>query len=86
MFDPVATAPGSVTDFGARGETRTHEYRICNPAPWPLGDARKLERKERFELSNRVWKTRMFPATSLPLCDAGQGKPAPWLWGEIVDC
>ena len=25
-----------------------------------------LERKERFELSNRVWKTRMFPATSLP--------------------
>ena len=19
--------------FGARGETRTHEYRICNPAP-----------------------------------------------------
>ena len=25
------------------------------------GDARKLERKERFELSNRVWKTRMFP-------------------------
>src|SRR6188474_2466429 len=51
---------------GARGETRTHEYRGCNPAPWPLGDARKLERKERFELSNRVWKTRMFPATSLP--------------------
>src|SRR5260370_30142740 len=53
-------------EIGARGETRTHEYRICNPAPWPLGDARKLERKERFELSNRVWKTRMFPATSLP--------------------
>ncbi|MEA2204623.1 MAG: hypothetical protein QOE77_1399 [Blastocatellia bacterium] len=26
--------------FGARGETRTREYRICNPAPWPLGDAR----------------------------------------------
>ena len=26
----------------------------------------KLERKERFELSSRVWKTRMFPATSLP--------------------
>src|SRR6266550_7280047 len=25
-----------------------------------------LERKERFELSKRVWKTRMFPATSLP--------------------
>ena len=25
-----------------------------------------LERKERFELSRRVWKTRMFPATSLP--------------------
>ena len=25
-----------------------------------------LERKERFELSSRVWKTRMFPATSLP--------------------
>src|SRR5947207_2479074 len=25
-----------------------------------------MERKERFELSNRVWKTRMFPATSLP--------------------
>ena len=28
--------------------------------------AMKLERKERFELSSRVWKTRMFPATSLP--------------------
>ncbi len=26
-----------------------------------------LERKERFELSKRVWKTRMLPATSLPL-------------------
>ena len=25
-----------------------------------------LERKERFELSKRVWKTHMFPATSLP--------------------
>src|SRR5215813_9031272 len=25
-----------------------------------------MERKERFELSSRVWKTRMFPATSLP--------------------
>jgi hypothetical protein len=25
-----------------------------------------LERKERFELSKQVWKTRMFPATSLP--------------------
>ena len=25
-----------------------------------------MERKERFELSKRVWKTRMFPATSLP--------------------
>jgi hypothetical protein len=25
-----------------------------------------LERKERFELSSRVWKTRMFPATSHP--------------------
>ena len=22
-----------VTKVGARGETRTHEYRICNPAP-----------------------------------------------------
>src|ERR1043165_7698666 len=53
-------------NFGARGETRTHESWICSPAPWPLGDARKLERKERFELSSRVWKTRMFPATSLP--------------------
>ena len=28
--------------------------------------ASSLERKERFELSSRVWKTRMFPATSLP--------------------
>ena len=26
----------------------------------------QLEREERFELSKRVWKTRMFPATSLP--------------------
>src|SRR6185369_5170684 len=51
---------------GARGENRTHEYRICSPVPLPLGDARELERKERFELSSRVWKTRMFPATSLP--------------------
>src|SRR6185369_261678 len=51
---------------GARGEKRTHEYRICSPVPLPLGDARELERKERFELSTRVWKTRMFPATSLP--------------------
>ena len=25
-----------------------------------------LEREERFELSKRIWKTRMFPATSLP--------------------
>ena len=25
-----------------------------------------MERKERFELSKRVWKTRMLPATSLP--------------------
>ena len=37
-----------------------------------LATRASLERKERFELSNRVWKTRMFPATSLPLfleCD-----------------
>lgn len=27
----------------------------------------KLEREERLELSKRVWKTRMLPATSLPL-------------------
>lgn len=53
--------------LGARCESRTHECRICDPVPWPLGDARRsLEREERFELSNRVWKTRMFPATSLP--------------------
>jgi hypothetical protein len=26
----------------------------------------QLERKERFELSKRVWKTHMLPATSLP--------------------
>lgn len=31
-----------------------------------LATRAKLERKERIELSNRVWKTRMFPATSLP--------------------
>src|SRR5262245_27558760 len=40
-----------------------------------LGDARLeiadlrfqfVERRERFELSRRVWKTRMFPATSPP--------------------
>ena len=28
---------------------------------------RNLKRKERFELSKRVWKTRMLPTTSLPL-------------------
>ena len=33
---------------------------------WTLDFGSSLERKERFELSNRVWKTRMFPATSLP--------------------
>ena len=116
--------------FGARGETRTHEYRICNPEPWPLGDARKtvgttdehgftqirkainknrwslnpnlvlflirvyprssavalrLERKERFELSRRVWKTRMFPATSLPhfgVRRQSEAATALWTWGE----
>ena len=31
-----------------------------------LATRAKLERKERIELSNRVWKTRMFPTTSLP--------------------
>src|SRR5438874_1999995 len=96
-----------LTEIGARGEIRTHAYRICNPAPDRLATRAKLsrgltridadrkeqnkkhdsngsmsfflirvylrssaadllERKERFELSNRVWKTRMFPATSLP--------------------
>ena len=70
--------PSQLSDrSGARGESRTHEYWICNPAPYPLGDARKLERKERFELSSRVWKTRMFPATSLPRGDASQGDPRP---------
>ena len=31
-----------------------------------LATRARLERKERIELSNRVWKTRMFPTTSLP--------------------
>lgn len=31
-----------------------------------LATRAKLERKERIELSSRVWKTRMFPTTSLP--------------------
>ena len=53
-----------------------------------------LERKERFELSNRVWKTRMFPATSLPQVaqafqlalfhDADPSDQRHWLWGENV--
>jgi hypothetical protein len=47
------------------------------PFGWPVQQIRNrqlaigniLERKERFELSRRVWKTRMFPATSLPQKD-----------------
>src|SRR5436190_13729313 len=44
-----------------------------------------LERKERFELSNRVWKTRMFPATSLPgfgVRRQSEAATAPWIGGE----
>ena len=51
-----------------------------------LATRASLERKERFELSSRVWKTRMFPATSLPQVGAqvsGEA-PAPSSWGEIV--
>ena len=40
--------------------------------PSQLSDL-KLERKERFELSSRVWKTRMFPATSLPQVELPAG-------------
>src|SRR6185503_12494833 len=48
-----------------KSEAREHKhkstkYKVQNTALYDL------ERKERFELSKRVWKTRMFPATSLP--------------------
>ncbi len=33
LFRPVLIHLSYPTVIGARGETRTHEYRICNPAP-----------------------------------------------------
>jgi hypothetical protein len=51
---------------GARGETRTHDTGFAIRRLSRLATRARLERKERFELSRRVWKTRMFPATSLP--------------------
>ena len=57
--------------IGARGETRTHDNGFAIRRLSHLATRADLflsvERKERFELSSRVWKTRMFPATSLPL-------------------
>jgi hypothetical protein len=50
-----------------------------------LATRAKLERKERFELSKRVWKTRMFPATSLPhfgVRRQSEAATALWIWGE----
>ena len=55
-----------VVKIGAHGETRTHDTGFAIRRLSRLATRAKLERKERFELSNRVWKTRMFPATSLP--------------------
>src|ERR1044072_7952434 len=55
-----------IRPVGARGETRTHDTGFAIQRLSHLATRAKLERKERFELSRRVWKTRMFPATSLP--------------------
>lgn len=60
--------PSQLSDLtiGARGETRTLVTGFAIRRLSRLATRAKLERKERFELSNRVWKTRMFPTTSLP--------------------
>ena len=53
-----------VKDEGGRMKNGCCISKLSSFIPHP--SSLSLERKERFELSKRVWKTRMFPATSLP--------------------
>ena len=88
--------PQVVLTVGARGETRTRDTGFAIQRLSRLATRAKiggliqptvrfqmfLERKERFELSKQVWKTRMLPATSLPLAAQAECLRCYWrrLW------